>query len=64
MFGLGVLIGPNILHILALISFSIALFSYIFASLMGSICVIAGNCVFPTLRSHYETFGRKGGLKV
>ena len=52
------------LHILALISFPIALFSYVFVSLMGSICVIASNCLFPTLRSHYGTFGRKGGLKV
>ena len=48
-FGLGVLIGPNMLHILALISFPIALFSYVFVSLMGSMCVIAGNCLFLML---------------
>ena len=63
-FGLWVLIRPNMLHILALISFPIALFSYVFVSLMGFICVIADNCLFPTLKSHYETFGQKRGPKV
>ena len=63
-FGLGVLIGPNMLHILALISIPIASFSCIFVSLMGSMYVISGNCLFPTFKSHYMTFGQKGGQNV
>ena len=51
------------LHILALFSFPFALFSYIFVSLMGSICLIAGICLFLALKSRHWTFGRKGVLK-
>ena len=56
-------IGPNMLYILALISIHIAFFSYIFTSLMSSMCVIAGIYLFSTLKTQCGTFWCKTSQK-